>query len=79
MKKIILTISLIIILLIGMLTLTGCTLKIETSENSVSASVDGETSEKVDGVIDWIKERISRVFNTTETSNTTSTSTSEKI
>ena len=49
-----------------MFTLTGCTLTVKTTDNSVSASVDGETTEKVDGVIDWIKNRLNRIFTTTD-------------
>lgn len=62
MKKIILVIILLIVLLTALVCLTGCTLKIETTDNSVSASVDGETTAKVDSIIDWIKDRLSRVF-----------------
>ena len=51
-----------------MVSLSGCTVKVETTDNSVSASIDGKTTEKVDGVIDWIKERISRIFKTSEES-----------
>ena len=51
--------------------LTGCTMQIETTDNSVSASVDGDTTEKVDGILDWFGERIRRVF---KTDNDTSSS-----
>lgn len=64
MKKVILTTIMIVMLTVALFTLTGCTLQIETTDNSVSASVDGETTERVDSVIDWIKARIDRVFNT---------------
>lgn len=64
MKKLLLTVGTIIILFVMLFSLTGCTLQIETTDNSVSASVDGETTERVDSVIDWIKARIDRVFNT---------------
>ncbi len=73
MKKIIVTSILVIVLILGMFSLTGCTLTVETTDNSVSASVDGETTEKVDGVLGWIKERISRIFTTTDSNS------SEKI
>lgn len=66
MKKMISIIVLIVVLGVTIITLTGCTLQIETTDNSVSASVDGDTTEKVDNVIDWIKERLSRLFNTTD-------------
>ncbi len=66
MKKVIVYVVLFLILLGTIFLFTGCTLKVETTDNSVSASVDGETTEKVDSIIDWIKERINRVFNTEE-------------
>lgn len=64
MKKIIVTVATVVILISFMFILSGCTLKIETTDSSVTASVDGDTTEKVDSVIDWIKERLSRLFNT---------------
>ena len=64
MKKVIVYVVLFLILLGTIFLFTGCTLKVETTDNSVSASVDGETTEKVDS----IKERINRVFNTEEKS-----------
>lgn len=62
MKKLILKIFLTIVLLSMLFVLSGCTLKIETTDNSVSASVDGETTEKVDNIIDWVKDRLNRLF-----------------
>ncbi len=62
MKKLLLTVGTIIILSVMLFSLTGCTLQIETTDNSVSASVDGDTTEKVDNILDWVKERIQRVF-----------------
>ena len=62
MKKVLLTVGTIIILSVMLFSLTGCTLQIETTDNSVSASVDGDTTEKVDNILDWIKDRIQRVF-----------------
>lgn len=53
-----------IMLLFMIFVLTGCTLTVETTNNSVTASVDGNTTEQVDNVLDWIKERIERVFDT---------------
>lgn len=64
MKKLVLGIFVTIVLISLLFILSGCTLKIETTDNSVSASVDGETTEKVDGIIDWIKQRLDRVFTT---------------
>lgn len=72
MKKIVTIMILLVVMLGIMISLSGCTLKIETTDNSVSASVDGDTTEKVDGVLDWIKERLNRVFNTSDTKETTS-------
>lgn len=63
MKKIIATIFIVVILTSCLFILSGCKLEIETTDNSVSASVDGDTTEKVDNILDWIKERISRLFN----------------
>lgn len=63
MKKIISIILLCLILTFGVLTLSGCTLTLETTDNSVSASVDGETTNKMGSVFDWIKERFDRIFN----------------
>ena len=62
MKKLLLTVGTIIILSVMLFSLIGCTLQIETTDNSVSASVDGDTTEKVDNILDWVKERIQRVF-----------------
>ena len=62
MKKLLLTVGTIIILSVMLFSLTGCTLQIETTDNSVSASVDGDTTEKVDNILDWVKERIQRIF-----------------
>ena len=85
MKKVVSIIILVVMLSLGLLFLTGCKLTVETTDNSVSASVDGETTEKVGGVIDWIKERLDRIFDVevkTEVekdSVTVTTGTSEKI
>jgi uncharacterized protein YxeA len=65
MKKIISIIALVLILGACTCIFTGCTLQFETTDNSVSASVDGDTTEKVDNIIDWIKVRLQRLFNTT--------------
>ena len=62
MRRILLTVGVMIILMVMLFSLTGCTLQIETTDNSVSASVDGETTEQVDSILDWVKERIQRVF-----------------
>lgn len=62
MKKIVAIISLIVILVGVVFVFSGCTLQIETTDNAVSASVDGDTTEKVDSIIDWIKARLSRLF-----------------
>lgn len=66
MKNLFITIFTVIVLFSFMFILSGCKLEIETTDNSVSASVDGDTTEKVDNIIDWIKERLSRIFNTEE-------------
>lgn len=69
MRKVFSIIVVMVVLAMSILFLTGCTLTVETTDNSVSASVDGDTTEKVDNVIDWIAERIRRVFNTESSSN----------
>ena len=85
MKKIISIIMLVVMLSIAMFVLSGCTLTLETTDNSVSASVDGDTTEKVDGIIDWIKERLDGLFDVevkaevNSNSVTVTTGTSEKI
>ena len=79
MKKIVSIIALITILLFSSIILSGCTLTVETTENSVSASVDGDTTEKVDGIIDWIKARINRVFNTSSEKEKITSGNTEKI
>ena len=71
MKKLIVIIALLIILALSIFVFTGCTLKLETTDNSVSASVDGETSETIDNVFDWLKERINRLFNNSESEEIT--------
>ena len=62
MKKVIIAIIVLVTIVVAGLVLTGCTLTVETTDNSVSASVDGDTTEKVDNILDWVKERIQRVF-----------------
>ncbi len=80
MKKIIGIIVFIVILGALLFFLTGCTLKLETSDNSVSASVDGETGDTINNVFDWIKERLNRLFNTEDNndSNDETTTTEQK-
>lgn len=74
MKKVILIVALILVLAFTTLCLSGCTLQIETTDSSVSASVDGDTTEKVDNILDWIKARLSRLFNTSDSSSSSKTS-----
>lgn len=62
MKKILLYSIVFIILSVGLFALSGCKMEIETTDNSVSASVDGDTTEKVDSILDWIKARLERLF-----------------
>ena len=54
--------------------LSACTLQIETTDNSVSASVDGETTERVDSVIDWVKDRLKRFISVEGTSSSSTSS-----
>ena len=62
MKSIFVKVLLIIAIMVILFALSGCTLQIETTDNSVSASVDGDTTEKVDNIIVWIKERLRGLF-----------------
>ncbi len=64
MKKILAILMLFVLLSFILLTFSGCTFKIETTDNSVSASVDEDTTQQVDNIIDWIKQRLKRVFKT---------------
>jgi hypothetical protein len=64
MKQFVITMITVIVLISFMFILSGCKLEIEATDNTVSASVDGDTTEKVDNIIDWIKERLSRLFDT---------------
>ena len=70
MKKVIIAIIVLVTIVVAGLVLTGCTLTVETTDNSVTASVDGDTTEKVDGIIDWIKNRLDRLFTTEESGST---------
>lgn len=63
MKKIVLSIVLLIVLCCALFTLTGCEISAKTDENSVSVSVDDETKGTFDSILDWIQERIDRIFN----------------
>ena len=62
LRKFILSIVLLVILGMGMFTLTGCEISARTDENSVSLSVDDETKGTFEGILDWIQERIDRIF-----------------
>ena len=73
MKKLKTAILLIILLISLIFVFTGCTLTVETTNNSVKASVDGDTTEKVDSILDWIKQRINRVVDVEKTNNSIST------
>lgn len=75
MKNLIVKILIGILLVAMLFALSACTLQIETTDNSVSASVDGETTERVDSVIDWVKDRLKRFISV---EGTTSSSTSSE-
>ena len=64
MKQFVITMITVIVLISFIFILSGCKLEIEATDNTVSASVDGDTTEKVDNIIEWIKERLSRIFDT---------------
>lgn len=63
MKKTILSLLLLAILTFSLFSLTGCEISAKTDENSLSFSVDDETKGTFEGIVSWIQERISRIFN----------------
>ena len=63
MKKVVLSLLIFIILSCALFTLTGCEISAKTGENSVSVSVDDETKGTFESILDWIQERIDRIFN----------------
>lgn len=62
LKSIILSLVLLVILSCSLFTLTGCEISAKTDDNSVSVSVDDETKGTFEGILDWIQERIDRIF-----------------
>ena len=70
MRKIVLVLIIVAILSVAMFTLTGCSFTVETDENSISASVDEETQGTFERIIDWIVERLDRIFVTEDQNNT---------
>lgn len=62
MKKLVIVFILVVILTTSLFTLTGCSFTIETDENSVSASVDEDTQNTFENIIDWVVERLDRIF-----------------
>ena len=76
MRNIVLKLLVFVILTGSLFIFSGCKMEIEATDNTVSASVDGDTTERVDSVLDWIKARIKRVFDgDVEETNTQSPST----
>lgn len=63
LKEIVLILLIIVILTGLMFTLSGCEVSAKTDSNSVSISVDQETKGTFKGILDWIQERIDRIFN----------------
>ena len=70
MRKLVLGLIIVAILTIGLFTLTGCSFTVETDDNSISASVDEETQGTFERIIDWIVERLDRIFVTEDKNNT---------
>ena len=62
LKTVVLSVMLLAILSCSLFTLTGCEISARTDENSVSVSVDDETKGTFDSILDWIQERIDRIF-----------------
>lgn len=63
MKKIVLSLTLLVILSCALFTLTGCEISAKTDDKSVSISVDDDTKGTFESILDWLQERIDRVFN----------------
>ena len=63
MKKFVLSLVLLAILTCALFTLSGCEISARTDDNSVSISVDNETKGTFESILDWIQERIDRIFN----------------
>lgn len=79
MKKVFLIVTSLLVIAVMAISLTGCTLQVTTSENSVSASVDEETTETVNNVFDWIIERLDRVFDAGSSNQNTSNNQGQSI
>lgn len=62
MKKVVLILVTITILTVALFTLTGCSITAETNDNSISVSVDEETKGTFEGIVDWVVERLDRIF-----------------
>lgn len=62
MRKVVLVFIIVAILTAMMFTLTGCSFTVETDENSISASVDEDTQNTFERIMDWIVERLDRIF-----------------
>ena len=63
MKKVVLSLVLLAILNVALFTLTGCEISAKTDDNSVSISIDDDTKGTFESILDWIQERIDRIFN----------------
>lgn len=70
MRKVVLILIIIAILSIGLFTLTGCSFTVKTDDNSISASVDEETQGTFERIIDWIVERLDRIFDNEDKNST---------
>lgn len=62
MKKVVLIIVMIILLSVALFTLTGCKISAETTDNGVSVEVDDATKGTFENILDWVTERIDRIF-----------------
>ena len=62
MKKVILIVTILVILFVALFTLTGCKISAETTDNGVSVEVDDATKGTFENILDWITERIDRIF-----------------
>lgn len=62
MRKLVLIVIIVAILGVSLFTLSGCSITTEADDNSISVSVDEETQNTFERIVDWIVERLDRIF-----------------
>ncbi len=71
MKKAFIVMGILIVMTISLFALTGCKVSAETYDNGVSVEVDDSTKNTFENVLDWIQERLHRIFKTDSANNYT--------